>query len=133
MIVDLMRNDLGKVGRMSRPPNYRGCPLQNPLPNDFHGDLPAGSKAEIPQPHAGAIPLGVRHGSAQDQGHGNIAGLEGEDRRIYTGTIGYITRKGHVFQHTNTNSINRRREWGNGDWRRNCLGFHTEGEWAEVF
>lgn len=98
MITDLLRNDLGRVGKNIKAPvlfevaKYRtlyqmtstvtgNVPRDIPIYDLFGAIFPSGSVTGAPKLRSMQI----------------IRGLEGEERKIYTGAIGYITPDRDLF------------------------------------
>lgn len=140
MIADLLRNDLGRVGRAVCTPRLfevaryntiyqmtstvmAEVELRLPLMDLFKAIFPSGSVTGAPKVKAMEI----------------IQGLEGEARRIYTGAIGWITPQRDLFFNVPIRTI--LLEAGQGEmgigggivWDSTADGEWAEGQWKARF
>ena len=98
MIADLLRNDLGRVGNSIKAPilfevaKYRTLyQMTSTVTGKVARDIP------IYALFGALFPSGSVTGAPKLRSMQIIRGLEGEDRRIYTGAIGYITPGRDLF------------------------------------
>lgn len=92
MIADLLRNDLGRVGEVIRAPRLFTVTGYTTL-----YQMTSTVKARVPQDiplyelFRAAFPSGSVTGAPRIRAMQIIRGLESEERKIYTGAIGYIS------------------------------------------
>jgi len=98
MIADLLRNDLGRVGKNIRAPvlfeiaKYRTLyQMTSTVTGKVARDIP------IYDLFGALFPSGSVTGAPKLRSMQIIRGLEGEERKIYTGAIGYITPGRDLF------------------------------------
>jgi len=98
MIADLLRNDLGRVGKNIKAPvlfevaKYRTLyQMTSTVTGKVARDIP------IYDLFGALFPSGSVTGAPKLRSMQIIRGLEGEERKIYTGAIGYITPKRDLF------------------------------------
>jgi para-aminobenzoate synthetase/4-amino-4-deoxychorismate lyase len=98
MIADLLRNDLGRVGRNIKAPKlfevtkYRKLhQMTSTVTGEVDRSIP------VRQIFSSLFPSGSVTGAPKIRAMQIIRGLETEDRRIYTGAIGYITPERDMF------------------------------------
>lgn len=92
MIADLLRNDLGRVARTIRAPRLFEVARYNTLyqmTSTVTGEIDP--KAPVRDIFRAIFPSGSVTGAPKIRAMQIIRELEGEERRIYTGAIGYIT------------------------------------------
>lgn len=140
MIADLLRNDLGRIGKKIRAPKlfevakYRTLAQMTstvtawvnkdlPLYDLFKAVFPSGSVTGAPRIRAMQI----------------IRDIENEERKIYTGAIGYITPQKDIFFNIPIRTVlleNGRGEMGIGGgivWDSTSEGEWQEGDWKAKF
>ncbi len=98
MIADLLRNDLGRLGANVRAPalfevaSYRTlCQMTSTVTARISRDIP------VYELFASVFPSGSVTGAPKIRAMEIINELEREERRIYTGAIGYITPQKDMF------------------------------------
>jgi para-aminobenzoate synthetase/4-amino-4-deoxychorismate lyase len=98
MIVDLMRNDLGKVGKGVESPRLFEV---TPYKTLFQMTSTVTSQIDPKQNFLGLMkalfPSGSVTGAPKIRAMEILRELEGQDRRIYTGTIGYVTPQRDMY------------------------------------
>lgn len=98
MIADLLRNDLGRMGKGIKAPKlfevtkYRKL---HQMTSTITGELD--SRIPVREVFASLFPSGSVTGAPKIRAMRIIRELEGEDRRIYTGAIGYITPERDMY------------------------------------
>jgi para-aminobenzoate synthetase/4-amino-4-deoxychorismate lyase len=133
MIADLLRNDLGRIGRGIKAPRlfeitqYRKLyQMTSTVTGKVDPDIP------LYDLFTSLFPSGSVTGAPKIRSMGIIRDLENQDRRIYTGAIGYITPEKNLFFNIPIRTIlirNKQAEMGIGGgivWDSTA-----EGEWAE--
>ncbi len=98
MIADLLRNDLGRVGHRVRVPRLfevRGYKTLYQMTSTVTASLPEG--IPLYQLFSALFPSGSVTGAPKIRAMEIIRQLEMEERRIYTGAIGYITPRKDLF------------------------------------
>jgi para-aminobenzoate synthetase/4-amino-4-deoxychorismate lyase len=133
MIADLLRNDLGRVGSRIRAPILFEVAGYNTL---FQMTSTVTGRVDTRIPlrdlFASLFPSGSVTGAPKIRAMQIIRSLEREERRIYTGAIGYITPERDMFFNIPIRTIlldGKRAEMGIGGgivWDST-----PEGEWAE--
>lgn len=92
MIADLLRNDLGRVGTRIRAPElFTVKPYRTlfQMTSTVTGRVP--EKLRLRDLFAAVFPSGSVTGAPKIRAMQVIRELEGEERKIYTGAIGYVT------------------------------------------
>jgi len=98
MIADLLRNDLGRVGHHVRAPRLfevRGYKTLFQMTSTVTASLPEGIL--LYQLFSALFPSGSVTGAPKIRAMEIIRQLEMEERRIYTGAIGYVTPRKDLF------------------------------------
>lgn len=98
MIADLLRNDLGRVGKRVRAPRLfevTGYRTLFQMTSTVTARLP--ERIALYELFASLFPSGSVTGAPKIKAMEIIRGLEQEERRIYTGTIGYIAPSKDLF------------------------------------
>ena len=133
MIADLLRNDLGRVGVNIRAPKLFEVAKYTTLyqmTSTVTGRIDKGASLYVL--FASLFPSGSVTGAPKIRAMEIIRGLEAEERRIYTGAIGYITPEKDMFFNIPIRTIlvrGKEAEMGIGGgivWDST-----PEGEWAE--
>jgi len=98
MIADLLRNDLGRIGSGIKAPRLFEVNGYKKL-FQMTSTVTAEIDQNIPvyQLLSALFPSGSVTGAPKIRAMGIIRGLENEERRIYTGAIGYITPRRDMF------------------------------------
>ena len=133
MIADLLRNDLGRVGINIRAPRLFEVAKYNTLyqmtstvTGRVHKDVP------IYEIFASLFPSGSVTGTPKIRAMEIIKGLEREERRIYTGAIGYITPDRDLFFNIPIRTLLIRQESGEMGIGGGIVWDSTsQGEWDE--
>lgn len=92
MIADLLRNDLGRIGSRVRAPTLfevTGYKTLYQMTSTVRADVPRG--IPLRDLFRAVFPSGSVTGAPKMRAMEILRELEGEDRRIYTGAIGYVT------------------------------------------
>jgi para-aminobenzoate synthetase/4-amino-4-deoxychorismate lyase len=98
MIVDLMRNDLGKVGKDVQAPRlFEVTPYKTLFQMTSTVTSQIDPRQEFLNLMRALFPSGSVTGAPKIRAMEVLRELEGEDRRIYTGTIGYITPQRDMY------------------------------------
>lgn len=98
MIVDLMRNDLGKVGKGVEVPRlFEVTPYKTLFQMTSTVTSQINPKQKFLELMRALFPSGSVTGAPKIRAMEILRELEGEDRRIYTGTIGYITPERDMY------------------------------------
>ena len=95
MIVDLLRNDLGRISRLVRVPklfNIEKHPTLYQMTSTIEGKLR--ENLRLKEVFSSLFPCGSVTGAPKIKTIELIKGLEKEPRGIYTGAIGYISPRG---------------------------------------
>ena len=133
MIVDLMRNDLGKVGKdVQAPKLFEVAPYKTLFQMTSTVTSRLDPRQKFLNLMRALFPSGSVTGAPKIRAMEILRDLEGEDRRIYTGTIGYITPQRDMYFNIPIRTL--LIEGGNGE-----MGIGggivwdstPEGEWAE--
>jgi para-aminobenzoate synthetase/4-amino-4-deoxychorismate lyase len=98
MIADLLRNDLGRVGHNVKAPRLfevRGYKTLYQMTSTVTASLP--EDISLYRIFGALFPSGSVTGAPKIRAMEIIQGLEAEERRIYTGAIGYITPRKNLF------------------------------------
>lgn len=98
MIADLLRNDLGRLGRrVAAPKLFEITPYKTlfQMTSTVTADIP--KDISLYALFASLFPSGSVTGAPKIRAMEIIRGLEQEERRIYTGAIGYITPRKDLF------------------------------------
>ena len=133
MIADLLRNDLGRVGYNVKAPRLfevTGYKTLYQMTSTVTASLP--EDISLYRIFGALFPSGSVTGAPKIRAMKIIQGLEAEERRIYTGAIGYITPRKNLFFNIPIRTLlirNGRGEMGIGGgivWDSTA-----EGEWNE--
>jgi para-aminobenzoate synthetase / 4-amino-4-deoxychorismate lyase len=98
MIADLLRNDLGRVGNRIRAPKlFTVTPYRTlfQMTSTVTGRVPA--HLRLRDLFAATFPSGSVTGAPKIRAQQIIRELEGEERKIYTGAIGFITPERDLY------------------------------------
>lgn len=98
MITDLLRNDLGRIGSKIRVPRLYTIDRYKTLfqmTSTVVGEIPADIR--IRDLFAALYPCGSVTGAPKIRAMEIIRDLENEERKIYTGAIGYITPRRDIY------------------------------------
>ena len=133
MIVDLMRNDLGKLGQKVEAPRlFEVTPYKTLFQMTSTVTAEMNPRQEFLPLMRALFPSGSVTGAPKIRAMEILRELEGEDRRIYTGTIGFITPQRDMYFNIPIRTLlieKGRGEMGIGGgivWDST-----PEGEWAE--
>ncbi|MBF0619357.1 MAG: chorismate-binding protein [Candidatus Omnitrophica bacterium] len=140
MIADLLRNDLGRIGTNIRAPklfevdSYRTIhQMTSTVVADVRQDIP------VIELFKAIFPSGSVTGAPKIRAMEMIRGLETEERRIYTGAIGYIAPNRDMFFNVPIRTIlidDNKAEMGIGGgivWDSTPEGEWEEGLWKARF
>ncbi|MBK8422378.1 MAG: chorismate-binding protein [Elusimicrobia bacterium] len=125
MIADLLRNDLGRVGDRVRAPRLfevTGYRTLYQMTSTVTARVPPAM--DLRSFFAAIFPSGSVTGAPKIRAMQILRDLEPEDRRVYTGAIGYVTPGGISFQHSHPHPPVARGARRNGHRRRHRVGLH---------
>lgn len=134
MIADLLRNDLGRIGHRVKAPRLfevTGYKTLYQMTSTVTAAIPR--DLALYRLFAAIFPSGSVTGAPRIRAMEIIRGLEMEERRIYTGAIGYITPRRDLFFNIPIRTLlirNGRGEMGIGGgivWDSTALGEWEEG------
>lgn len=133
MIADLLRNDLGRVARVIRAPRLfevTGYRKLYQMTSTVTGRIARG--VNLYSLLAALFPSGSVTGAPRMRAMEVIGELEGEERRIYTGAIGYITPEKDLFFNIPIRTLLLRQGGGEMGIGGGIVWDSTpEGEWQE--
>lgn len=133
MIADLLRNDLGRIGSRVRAPRlFKITPYKTlfQMTSTVRGELP--KDYSLYQLFHSVFPSGSVTGAPKIRAMEIIRQLEGQERRIYTGAIGYITPDRNVFFNIPIRTLLLRQGIGEMGIGGGIVWDSTpEGEWSE--
>ncbi len=140
MIADLLRNDLGRIGKLIRAPklfevaSYRTlCQMTSTVTAHINHDV------AVYDLFKAAFPSGSVTGAPRIRAMQIIKDIEKEERKIYTGAIGYISPGKDMFFNIPIRTLlvsAGRGEMGIGGgivWDSTSQGEWLEGEWKARF
>ena len=133
MIADLLRNDLGRMGREVRAPRlFEVTPyktlfqMTSTVTADISPDIP------LYELFKNLFPSGSVTGAPKIRAMEIIREIEGEERNIYTGAIGYITPQRDLFFNIPIRTLLLRQKQGEMGIGGGIVWDSTaDGEWAE--
>ncbi|MBF0485948.1 MAG: chorismate-binding protein [Candidatus Omnitrophica bacterium] len=140
MIADLLRNDLGRIGSQVKAPKLFDVARYRTI---FQMTSTVTAKLDpqisMERLFQAIFPSGSVTGAPKVRSMQIIRSLEKEDRKIYTGAIGYVTPGGDLFFNVPIRTIlveGQKAEMGIGGgivWDSTAQGEWAEGEWKARF
>jgi para-aminobenzoate synthetase/4-amino-4-deoxychorismate lyase len=133
MIADLLRNDLGRMGRAVRAPRlFEVTPYKTLFQMTSTVTADIAQDITLYELFRNLFPSGSVTGAPKIRAMEIIREIEGEERRIYTGAIGYITPSRDLFFNIPIRTLLLRKAQGEMGIGGGIVWDSTpDGEWAE--
>ena len=126
MIADLLRNDLGRLGINIKAPVLFEVARYKTLCQMTSTVTAKIKEISLYEFFSAVFPSGSVTGAPKIRAMEIIKEMEDEERKIYTGAIGYITPDKDMFFNIPIRTLLIQGSSGpDGDWRRDSLGFYS--------